>query len=506
MFLREWARFIYSALFCCPQLVSQTYKVVPSSVTHTVSNVELQNIVKVVQRRCSLSAPNTPQLMRSARHNQHEELGTTTKDGVTSCGKDTGMIYYRGELMSAAQQQLGHRKLVRSRSCPPRISLKMELQAATRMLGLHLEEPLASSRKQVRCLSPRLKIAGAKRRLKSGAKTSRRARTIRSWANMDSLLHSPSARRDFSFSGAIYDSAMAQAALTQETPRGKERAVATAVLGTPRACAMGLARPAPRPSRREKRLVVALDVDECLIHSVLGTTEYRQAEERPESVGKVNHISVTLEDGEIITVNKRPGLLKFLEAVSIEFYVVAFTAGKVGYADKVLEALDPEGKIFKHKLYRTSCFHARGGVFLKDLDRVVEIADCPFGCSNESWTCKHDALARTVLVDNSPLSFIKNPDNGILVSSWFDDEDDNALFSVLQLLRYLDQSDDVRPTLRDLFGLSSVLKEYRNYVLQDDGWKPGNEDAGQQALIVPPRSKEMKQIECDLDAKLCLAP
>jgi NLI interacting factor-like phosphatase len=72
-----------------------------------------------------------------------------------------------------------------------------------------------------------------------------------------------------------------------------------------------------------------------------------------------------------------------------------------------------------------------------------------------------DPLARIVLVDNSPLSFICQPCNGVLVSSWYDDVQDNALSSVLQLIRHLDACDDVRPTLQALFGLEPVLKGYQ---------------------------------------------
>jgi TFIIF-interacting CTD phosphatase-like protein len=154
-----------------------------------------------------------------------------------------------------------------------------------------------------------------------------------------------------------------------------------------------------------------------------------------------------------------------------------------------------QGIYFHHRLYRTSCRHARGGIFLKDLDRVaaLNIGTTTTSTNNSSSTTSTqqqalqqsysrlnssvnmmntttaaaaavrqcDPLARMVLVDNSPLSFICQPCNGVLVSSWYDDVYDNALSSVLQLIRHLDACDDVRPTLQALFGLEPVLKEYQ---------------------------------------------
>ncbi len=198
------------------------------------------------------------------------------------------------------------------------------------------------------------------------------------------------------------------------------------------------------------KLWVVLDVDECLIHStctVGAGKRYRQMEARPGMVSQVNTVFVDMDDGEAILVNQRPGLMRFLEAVADKFNVVAFTAGKEYYTSRVLDAIDPNNRLFTKRLFRQHCHAAKGGIFVKDL-RCVEGLD----------------LSRAVLVDNSPLSFIFQPNNGILVSSWFDDAEDAALNSVLQLLHYLTSEDDVRPVLRDLFGLGTILKSYRTYI------------------------------------------
>lgn len=93
------------------------------------------------------------------------------------------------------------------------------------------------------------------------------------------------------------------------------------------------------------------------------------------------------------------------------------------------------------------------GAFLKDLSVLgLESTD----------------MSRTVLVDNNPLSFICQPTNGVLVASFYDDPADTALASVMQLIRHLDQAGDVRPILKDMFRLDSLLGEYRNALFDED--------------------------------------
>lgn len=92
------------------------------------------------------------------------------------------------------------------------------------------------------------------------------------------------------------------------------------------------------------------------------------------------------------------------------------------------------------------------GAFLKDLSVLgIESTD----------------MSRTVLVDNNPLSFICQPTNGILVASFYDDPNDTALASVMQLIRHLDHAGDVRPILKDMFRLDTLLGEYRTALFDD---------------------------------------
>jgi CTD small phosphatase-like protein 2 len=198
------------------------------------------------------------------------------------------------------------------------------------------------------------------------------------------------------------------------------------------------------------RLTVVLDMDECLLHSKfhglgINSPSYRHNEERPESVSDVNSFWLPLEDG-VAQVNMRPGLTEFLEELAQFCDVVVFTAAMQDYAGPVLDHIDPTGKLISRRLYRNSCRHVRG-IFLKDLSSLGTVF-----ASNPG---------RCILLDNNPCSFLCQPANGILVTSFYDDSEDTALASVLQLLKHLEFTPDVRPVLTDMFRLETILKEYR---------------------------------------------
>jgi Dullard-like phosphatase family protein len=131
---------------------------------------------------------------------------------------------------------------------------------------------------------------------------------------------------------------------------------------------------------------------------------------------------------------------RFLEAASRRFEVVIFTASQQSYADKVIDALDPSGLLVAHRLYRGHCTEHRGA-FFKDLGHLGR------------------PLARCVLVDNSPISVACNPDNGILIRSWFGDPGDQELADLLNTLevyrasgRAADRFFACRYGLRGFFG------------------------------------------------------
>jgi CTD small phosphatase-like protein 2 len=115
------------------------------------------------------------------------------------------------------------------------------------------------------------------------------------------------------------------------------------------------------------------------------------------------------------TIVHRPGLYPFLDATCQLYELVVFTAGTKEYADSVLNSIDPEGKYFSRRFYRSSC-KFRDGVYCKDLRSVGS------------------DLSRTIIIDNIPENYAMQPENGIPIVDFIGDEYDSALIDLLPLL------------------------------------------------------------------------
>jgi TFIIF-interacting CTD phosphatase-like protein len=102
----------------------------------------------------------------------------------------------------------------------------------------------------------------------------------------------------------------------------------------------------------------------------------------------------------------------------------------------------PDTDLFAGRWYREHCAHdiARGA-YVKDLSRLPV------------------PLHRTVLVDNNPLSFLAQPENGLMVNSFFGDGADRTLESLSRFIATeLEPVADVRRVLLERFQLPELLK------------------------------------------------
>ena len=222
---------------------------------------------------------------------------------------------------------------------------------------------------------------------------------------------------------------------------------------------------------RDSDLIVVLDLDECLIHSQFlksGPDEkYRQYEERPKAhafnsneeadsiiPSACESFRMSLPDGDLVHVNKRPNLDTFLKEITSKYETHIFTAAMEVYASPLLDILDPNQDMFQGRYYRDHCtFDPSLGVYVKDLKNAFRKKHSQEGSN------KRLNEGRVVLVDNNPMSFLANPCNGVLVSNFYDDPKDDTLQLVLDLLDQLDNEPDVRPVLRKKFGLKDALRE-----------------------------------------------
>jgi len=131
-----------------------------------------------------------------------------------------------------------------------------------------------------------------------------------------------------------------------------------------------------------------------------------------------------------IYVLKRPGVEEFLRKMGELYEVVVFTASVSKYADAVLDKLDIH-KSISHRLFRESCYIHKGN-YIKDLSRLGRPID------------------QIIILDNSPASYIFNPNNAVPVSSWFNDPHDTELTDLSSFLTDLHHVDDVRGILNVL--------------------------------------------------------
>ncbi|KAI0930104.1 hypothetical protein AcV5_006898 [Taiwanofungus camphoratus] len=152
------------------------------------------------------------------------------------------------------------------------------------------------------------------------------------------------------------------------------------------------------------RKCLVLDLDETLVHSSL------KAVPSPDYI-----VPVEIESfWHNFYVLKRPGVDGFLKRMGEIYEVVVFTASLSKYADPVLDRLDPDGSV-AHRLFRENCYNHRGN-YVKDLSQLGR----PIG--------------DTIIIDNSPASYIFHPHNAVPISSWFNDPHDTELTDLCPFL------------------------------------------------------------------------
>ncbi|PYH96369.1 NIF-domain-containing protein [Aspergillus ellipticus CBS 707.79] len=161
--------------------------------------------------------------------------------------------------------------------------------------------------------------------------------------------------------------------------------------------------PPALPHLRERKCLV-LDLDETLVHSSFKVLERADFTIPVEIEGQYHNIYVI----------KRPGVDQFMKRVGELYEVVVFTASVSKYGDPLLDQLDIHN-VVHHRLFRDSCYNHQGN-YVKVIGRD---------------------LRDTIIIDNSPTSYIFHPQHAIPISSWFSDAHDNELLDLIPVLEDL---------------------------------------------------------------------
>jgi len=174
----------------------------------------------------------------------------------------------------------------------------------------------------------------------------------------------------------------------------------------------------PLKAEQSHMKCLVLDLDETLVHSSFKPI--------PDP-----DFTVDIElDGAIhrVYVRKRPGVDHFLREVGKKFEIVVFTASLAKYADPLLDVLDKD-HVVQFRLFREACVQHYGN-YVKDLTHLGRV------------------LESSIIVDNSPFSYMFQPDNAIPIATWFHDKNDRQLYDLLPFLDTLAQEADVVSVLQ----------------------------------------------------------
>ncbi|RDA86395.1 hypothetical protein CP532_6472 [Ophiocordyceps camponoti-leonardi (nom. inval.)] len=155
------------------------------------------------------------------------------------------------------------------------------------------------------------------------------------------------------------------------------------------------------------RKCLVLDLDETLVHSSFKILNQADFTIPVEIEGTYHNVYVI----------KRPGVDEFMKRVGELYEVVVFTASVSKYGDPLLDQLDIN-KVVHHRLFRESCYNHQGN-YVKDLSQVGR------------------DLKNTIIIDNSPTSYIFHPQHAVPISSWFSDAHDNELLDLIPVLEDL---------------------------------------------------------------------
>ena len=184
-----------------------------------------------------------------------------------------------------------------------------------------------------------------------------------------------------------------------------------------------------KSSEFSNKKTLILDLDETLVHSSFTPFENNDIVLNVDFDGMIYDIYVLV----------RPGAEYFIKNISKYYELVIFTASLSNYASPLLDILDKEDNI-KYRLYRENCTFMNG-IYIKDLKKL------------------NRNLKDLVIVDNSPLAYTLDIDNGLPIKTWYEDKNDIELFKISGILEFLAKTGDVRNYIRKFVKQNEIAYE-----------------------------------------------
>ena len=204
-----------------------------------------------------------------------------------------------------------------------------------------------------------------------------------------------------------------------------------------------------------KKKLLIIDLDETLIHSEFRNKDNYKILDIYTKNSKCQIKSFSYSDENSIyffDVFFRPHLKEFLTTVCKYFDLAIFTAALKGYADIILDYIDPKNEFFQFRLYRDACIPIQQRLYIKDL-RIIKDYD----------------PKNVILMDNSLYSFMNQPSNGMLVNSFYTNHKDTQLISAKNfLVNHILPCDDVRKECEKWYHFTNLFYKGTSKEVNED--------------------------------------
>ena len=198
----------------------------------------------------------------------------------------------------------------------------------------------------------------------------------------------------------------------------------------------------PKSENKINLKTLVLDLDETLAHGQ--NIPFNSDKNQIILECKLNNINTK------IYVKLRPGIKEFLRKMNKLYEIIIFTASVEEYAKPLIELIDNKNYC-SYILYREQCT-LDNMIYIKDLKKLGR------------------DLKDIIIIDNTPISYKLNKENGIPISSFIDDDNDRELYDIIQILDFLSYVDDVRYFIPKFiigdeisyFASLDIIRKYKN--------------------------------------------